>query len=81
MNRPALRFFIVVTVADLVAFMATGFARAETSKTIESYRLYMFDLTGDFCTSRSEREFTGRTAGYANQEAQGGTDRNVAAAD
>lgn len=43
MNRPALRLFIVVTVAYLVAFMATGFARAETSKTIESYRLHMFD--------------------------------------
>jgi hypothetical protein len=26
------------------------------------------DLTGPFCTSRREREFTRRTAGYANQE-------------
>ena len=33
------------------------------------------DLTGDFCTSRSEREsLTRRTAGYAKQEVQGRTD-------
>jgi hypothetical protein len=29
---------------------------------------YVLDLTGLFCTSRCEREFTRRTAGYANQE-------------
>jgi hypothetical protein len=39
------------------------------------------DLTGLFCTSRREREFTRRTAGYAKQEVQGGTDRDVAAPD
>ena len=40
------------------------------------------DLTGDFCTSRSEREsLTRRTAGHAKQEVQGRTDRDVAAAD
>ena len=39
------------------------------------------DLTGVFCTSRGEREFTRRTAGNAQQEVQSGTDRNVAAAD
>jgi uncharacterized MnhB-related membrane protein len=39
------------------------------------------DLTGVFCTSRGEREFTRRTAGHAQQEVQSGTDRNVAAAD
>jgi CubicO group peptidase (beta-lactamase class C family) len=42
-NRPALRFSIFVTAAYLVGFMAMGFARAETSKTIENYRLHMFD--------------------------------------
>jgi hypothetical protein len=26
------------------------------------------DLTGSFCTSRREREFTRRTAGHGNQE-------------
>ncbi len=39
------------------------------------------DLTGPFCTSRREREFTRRTAGYAKQEVQSGTDRDVAAPD
>jgi tetratricopeptide (TPR) repeat protein len=39
------------------------------------------DLTGLLCTSRREREFTRRTAGYAKQEVQGGTDRNVATPD
>jgi hypothetical protein len=39
------------------------------------------DVTGDFCTSRSEREsLTRRKAGYAKQEVQGRTDRDVAAA-
>ena len=38
-------------------------------------------LTGAFCTSRREREFTRRTAGYAKQEVQGRTDRDVAASD
>jgi CubicO group peptidase (beta-lactamase class C family) len=42
-NRPALRFSIFVTAAYLVGFMAMGFARAEASKTIENYRLHMFD--------------------------------------
>src|SRR5580704_5510518 len=39
------------------------------------------DLTGLLCTSRREREFTRRTAGYAEQEVRGGTDRNVATPD
>jgi len=39
------------------------------------------DVTGLFCTSRREREFTRRTAGYAKQEVQSGADRNVAAPD
>ena len=39
------------------------------------------DLTGLLCTSRREREFTRRTAGYAKQEVQSGTDRNVATPD
>ena len=39
------------------------------------------DLTGLFCTSRCEREFTRRTAGNAKQEVQSGTDRDVAAPD
>ena len=38
------------------------------------------DVTGDFCTSRSEREsLTRSTAGHAKQEVQGRTDRDVAA--
>jgi hypothetical protein len=39
------------------------------------------DLTGPFCTSRREREFTRRTAGHAKQEVQSRTDRDVAASD
>ena len=33
-----------------------------------SAQRWTYDLTGLFCTSRCEREFTRRTAGYANQE-------------
>jgi CubicO group peptidase (beta-lactamase class C family) len=43
MNKSPLRLSIVVTLACLAGFVATGFARAETSKTIENYRLHMFD--------------------------------------
>ena len=43
--------------------------------------LHFTDLTGPFCTSRREREFTRRTAGYAKQEVQGRTDRDVTASD
>src|SRR4029077_4900402 len=39
------------------------------------------DLTRPFCTSRREREFTRRTAGYGNQEIQGRADCDVAASD
>ena len=39
------------------------------------------DLTGPFCTSRREREFTRRTAGYAHQEVQSRTDRDDTASD
>ena len=39
------------------------------------------DLTGAFCTSRREREFTRRTAGYAHQEVQSRTDRDDTASD
>jgi DNA-directed RNA polymerase specialized sigma24 family protein len=42
---------------------------------------HFYDLTGLFCTSRREREFKRRTAGYAKQEVQSGTDRDVAAPD
>jgi hypothetical protein len=34
----------------------------------QAKRLKELDLTGPFCTSRREREFTRRTAGYGNQE-------------
>jgi CubicO group peptidase (beta-lactamase class C family) len=43
MNKSALRLSIAVTAACLASFVAMGFARAETSKTIENYRLHMFD--------------------------------------
>jgi len=39
------------------------------------------DLTGAFCTSRGEREFTRRMAGYAHQEVQSRTDRDDTASD
>src|SRR5277367_3011976 len=39
------------------------------------------DVTGPFCTSRREREFTRRTAGYAHQEVQSRTDRDDTASD
>jgi hypothetical protein len=38
------------------------------------------DLTGIFCTSRSEREFTLEGSWYADQEIQAGADRDAAAA-
>ena len=34
------------------------------------------DLTGIFCTSRSEREFTLKESWYADEEIQAGADRN-----
>jgi hypothetical protein len=46
-----------------------------------SYPVIEFDLTGLCCTSRREREFARRTAAYANQEVQSGTDREVTASD
>src|SRR6202049_304376 len=40
------------------------------------------DLTGDYCTSRSEREsLTRRKAGHVHQEVQSETDRDIAATD
>jgi hypothetical protein len=39
------------------------------------------DLTGVFDTSRSEREFHWRRAGYGMEETQTGADRDVVAAD
>ena len=39
------------------------------------------DLTGDFCTSGSEREFTQEGRWYADEEVQAGADRHLAAAD
>jgi hypothetical protein len=38
------------------------------------------DLTGVFCTSGSEREFTLEGSWYADEEIQAGTDRDPAAA-
>jgi hypothetical protein len=38
------------------------------------------DLTGVFCTSGSEREFTLEGSWYADEEIQAGADRNTAAA-
>src|SRR5271170_57473 len=38
------------------------------------------DLTGVFCTSGSEREFTLEGSWYADEEIQAGTDRDTAAA-
>jgi hypothetical protein len=40
----------------------------------------MSDLTGGFCTSGSEREFTLEGSWYANEEIQAGADRDAAAA-
>src|SRR5271156_5217242 len=45
------------------------------------YYSFGTDLTGPFCTSRREREFTRRTAGYAHQEGQSRTDRDDTASD
>src|SRR5271155_2230624 len=45
------------------------------------YAYVSSDLTGPFCTSRREREFTRRTAGYAHQEVQSRTDRDDTASD
>jgi hypothetical protein len=39
------------------------------------------DLTGDFCTSGSERGFTLKERWYANEEIQAGADCDAAAAD
>jgi hypothetical protein len=39
------------------------------------------DVTGVFCTSGSEREFTLEGSWYADEEIQAGADRNAVAAD
>ena len=39
------------------------------------------DVTGVFCTSGSEREFTLEGSWYADEEIQAGADRDPAAAD
>jgi CubicO group peptidase (beta-lactamase class C family) len=43
MNKSALRLSTIVTAAYLLGFVAAGLAPAETSKTIENYRLHMFE--------------------------------------
>ena len=39
------------------------------------------EVTGAFCTSGSEREFTLEGSWYADEEIQAGADRNAVAAD
>jgi hypothetical protein len=39
------------------------------------------EVTGGFCTSGSEREFTLEGSWYADEEIQAGANRNAAAAD
>ena len=43
MNRSALRLPTFVLFLSLAGLIATEITRAETSKTIENYRLHMFD--------------------------------------
>ena len=43
MNRSALRLPTFVLLLSLAGSIATEISRAETSKTIENYRLHMFD--------------------------------------
>jgi transposase-like protein len=58
-----------------------GRTKAVVPEVVSAMSLEKADVTGDFCTSRSEREsLTRRKAGYAKQEVQGRTDRDVAAA-
>jgi hypothetical protein len=42
--------------------------------------LHVLDLTGVFCTSGSEREFTLEGSWYADEEIQAGADCDTAAA-
>jgi hypothetical protein len=46
-----------------------------------AFHVLQCDLTGDLCTSGSEREFTLKERWYANQEIQAGADCDAAAAD
>ena len=41
---------------------------------------FVLDVTGVFCTSGSEREFTLEGSWYADEEIQAGADRDTAAA-
>ncbi len=45
-----------------------------------AHRALDYDLTGVFCTSGSEREFTLEGSWYADEEIQAGADRDTAAA-
>jgi hypothetical protein len=49
-------------------------------KRSEGLRKRASDVTGVFCTSGSEREFTLEGSWYADEEIQAGTDRDVVAA-
>jgi hypothetical protein len=42
--------------------------------------IVLYDLTGGFCTSGSEREFTLEGSWYAHEEIQAGADRDTAEA-
>ncbi|MGB6510057.1 MAG: hypothetical protein WBF07_18230, partial [Xanthobacteraceae bacterium] len=72
----------LVTEKDEYAY-GSGAPGSLVRKTLTSYATLTnnIDLTGAFCTSRREREFTRRTAGYANQEVQSRTDRDDTASD
>ena len=61
-------------------YQADLFEKRKLSPSSVAVRLAA-DLTGIFCTSGSEREFTLKERWYANEETQTGADRYAAAAD
>jgi len=69
MFKPALRWLPILLVAIVVPTVANAQITNVT------------DLTGGFCTSGSEREFTREDRWYADEEVQAGADRHDPAAD
>ena len=70
---------------DLYATVTYRATRRLSARPLDYFRqthLYSLnDVTGVFCTSGSEREFTLEGSWYADEEIQAGADRNAAAAD
>src|SRR6202522_88507 len=81
-SDPTLEETPMKSITRLIAVVAVLFAVATLchAQDVKPTDLGKGDLTGVFCTSGSEREFTLEGSWYADEEIQAGTDRDVVAA-